>query len=130
MWQGSLRPSFYCSRVDCGSGTNDVTILNDIVVKVEDPPRSGTVSRGKAKIWIQRADHAVLWCGDVICDERLRATPARRLNRDVHRLKLKLTAEHAAAHHPIFDFKHSCVVRRMPTNHRTDETIVTDAIQK
>src|SRR6266446_8764096 len=123
-------PSSCCSSMNCCSSTNDVIILRHIIFESQEPARRRPVKCREAEARIQSADHVVLGGSDVVRDKCFCATPSRRLNRDVHRLELELPAEHAAAHYPIFDLKHAFVVVGRAKNHRADETVVADSIQK
>ena len=58
----------------------------------------------------------------------LRATTAKLLYHDVHRLKLELSAEHAATHDPIIDHERFRLHRIGTKNHGADETIVAKSV--
>ena len=88
------------------------------------------IDLGKAEARIELADHVVLGGGDVIGDERPRAALPRRLDGDVHRFEFELSAEDTAAHHPILDLERLVVIRRRAQNHRADETIVAQPIER
>ena len=114
---------------------NDVSIPGDVIREIEAPARRPAgrqwpLDLDKTEARIELADHIVLRRRDVISDQLPHAALPRRLDRDVHRLEFELSAEHAAAHHPILDLEHVFVIGRGAEDHGTDETVVAHAIEE
>ena len=114
---------------------NDVSVPSDVVGKIEAPARRpigrrGSTDLGEAEARVEVADHVVLGRRDVFCDQHPRAALPRSLDGDIHRFEFKLSAEHAAAHHPILDLEHVVLCRRRAQDHRADEPVVAQAIQE
>jgi hypothetical protein len=112
-----------------------VGISLDVIRELEEPSRGAVGGRrlfdfGKAEARIERPDHVVLRSGDIIGDERPRATFSSRVDRDIHGFDFELPAEHAAAHDPILDLEHVLAAGRRAEDHRADQTVVAHSVEE
>ena len=103
-------------------------IRGDVTGEIEGPARRSAGGRwrsdfGKAETRIEPADHIVLGGRNKICDQRPRAALSSRIDRNIHGFEFELSAEDAAAHHPVLDLERIRVMLRRTKDHRADETV-------